>query len=150
MEPCSDVYFTWNHRVVFSLAPLNVRFPPSNHADHISLKCSVLNVPRQCKIYAAPSDSIRVLSLSLSLSLGSFYFSNYRLAPENVPVKIPRSRQTCLGNNGAMVSLMEEMDWQNRPYLSSKWHRAFVFENTYSIDILYSSSNSSTFLILKM
>jgi len=71
MEPCSDVYFTWNHRVVFSLAPLNVRFPPSNHADHISLKCSVLNVPRQCKIYAAPSDSIRVLSLSLSLSLSA-------------------------------------------------------------------------------
>lgn len=127
-----DVYFTQNRRVALSRAPINIRFSLLDHADHISLKCcSVLNTPRQCKIYA--SDPVRVFSLFLFLSLSSSRLSAPAII---IPLGWPRRMSQWkspiliwLVSELAMVSLIEEMDRQSRLYFLSKWHRAFVFEN---------------------
>lgn len=81
--------------------------------------------------FMRPIPSVFSLSLPFSLSPSRLSAPTITagLTPENVPVKFPHPHLTCLRTSDAMVSLIEEMDWQSRPYFLSKWHRAFVFEN---------------------
>lgn len=95
-EAAADVYFTRNRCVALSRAPLNARFSPLDPCGIIFLlNARVLNAPRQCKIYAAASDSVR--AFSLPFSVGSLRSGNYyRAGSGECPSENPRPHQTCL------------------------------------------------------